>query len=225
MRSFQQFLIEQPLQFSRNVSYSGGLNIPDFDDAKQKIPLGGHSNWSQFAQYAIQKRRMEGPYRDLYAWRMSLEKFRNLCNEADAAFRTRQDSTNDPRAKHLQTAYPHIHVDYGPQINGGYPKAVLYGFTESEIIGGYFPRVRMQDLRYAIEHGILQKVMTNDGERYNLIVENLIKSINETKEKLEQIESKDELKLAGAQSFDNLLGKMKQGFLKDSGVPNLANPK
>lgn len=211
MRNFLQFLQEQKLRSMRGVSYSGQFGLPDLDAIEPDTPWYGHKSWSQLMKKNLENQKLQGPNRNLYAWKATLTKFKNLAEEAYSAYFLRKNGQSSNLTHHIQSAYPNVQFDKSTQT--------LYGFTESEIIGGYYPRVRTSDLNEAVKRGIFEKVLTGKGESFNLKIQNLNQAMLELAEQLKQVEKYEKASLDAAQFADELPSKLSPYLWKDSGVP------
>jgi hypothetical protein len=211
MRDFLQFLTEQQLPSMRNSAFTGFFSLPDLDNSETETPMGGYKNYSQVSQEILQQRRMSGKYGNLYANKKTLVKFRNLAEEAISAVKLRPDVQDTER--HMQMAYPNV------KYKSAYK--VLSGFTESELIGGIYPRLRPSDVDFGVQHGILQVSQTPEGKRYNLIIETLRSIMINLASQLKEVEKKERGFLYGAQKADELLPRLDPYLWKDSGIPRL----
>lgn len=216
MRTFLEFLQEYSLPSMRGANYTGIFNLPDLDHLEPEIPIGYHKGFGDYTNYVLRMKQQQGENRDLYAWKNTLVKFKNMAEEAISAFTLRQNGQDT--GKHIQSAYPNIDVDNRNDLNN---VKIIYGFTESELIGGYYPRVRMQDVKNAVARGVLQETDTSEGKRYNLSIDKLRIEMESTLVQLKKVEDQEKILQHRAQTLDDMQAQLGNLLWRDSGVPRI----
>jgi hypothetical protein len=216
MRTFLEFLQEANLPSMKGANYTGFFKLPDLDHVEPEIPVGYHKSFGDYTNYVLRMKQQQGEHRDLYAWKNTLVKFKNMAEEAISAFALRQNGQDTGR--HIQSAYPNIDVDNRNDLS---KVNIIYGFTESELIGGYYPRVRMQDVNNAVTRGVLQETDTSEGKRYNLNINNLRVEMESILEQLKKVQDQEKGQQYRAQALDNMQAQLGNLLWKDNGVPRL----
>lgn len=151
MRSFREFLIER---YGLGQNY----NLPNMDDIRDPNvpPIGGFNSFGQRADYGIERSRKTGPLQQVYAQKDSLERLKNLAEQAASAIKNRQ-SGSVVSGRSMQSDYSSATF---PNNNEW-----LIRLSKKEIIGGSYPQIRQDDLNFATNQGIFTRV-NNGGEEY-----------------------------------------------------------
>lgn len=208
MRKFRKFFeaatgnFPKPLPVTK-TAFTGTFNFPDLSNVYDptRPPPGGWNSWQQLVAANIEKERKSGKHRDLWAMRDMLQRFAQLAEQARAAIEVNsQTSSGSTR----QEVYPSA-----KWVDTSKTKIFL---TKADIIGHTFPKMRILDVDWGQDNGIL---IPNGPDGYildsmvlNQLMENLLT-------KLQDVSYQDQLRLQRADLADRLpsqiLGKLTSG--------------
>lgn len=194
MRSFREFFNEAArLPFAGGTQYSGHFDLPDLKNLHDpgERPEGGWSSFHQISRAATQARQMHGS--DAYILRDTLEKLRALAENVMASInledRQKQlghNQNNTGNQKNYENA------EFDPRT------MVISGLSRDEIIGGNYPRLRIEEMERGVTMGILFEEIPR--KVYSLNVNTLKSQMMKLRETLRSQESK--------YKFANWAGKM-----------------
>jgi hypothetical protein len=178
MRSFREFLLEYD-----SGSFYSNEELPDTDAPRDPslAPIGGYTSSAQRASDRIELQRRDGPLKHVFEAQKKLEKFKNLAQQAAASINNRQrmQGQHSTQSDTYKSAAFHNNNKY------------VIILSESEILGGTFPRLRPEDLRWGIENQIFSPFNNNGQVYYYFYIKNLYQKIMEVRQLL-QAASRDE---------------------------------
>ena len=188
MRSFREFFVEL-------TSLGGNYGFPNLDDLRDPNtpPVGGYTSFAQRAGDQIEKRRQDGPLKELYAVKAVLEKFAALAEQVASAIQI-----NQTPGRHSSQ---HDNYQTASYYNGD--KRVIT-LAEKEILGGPYPRIRVDDLKWGVQNRIFQSYQnpSNGQTYYYFYTTTLSQKMQQLKEQLKTHGREDQGIMNRAQRAD-----------------------
>lgn len=180
------------------MQHPGQFELPDITDVGSygMPPLKGYDSYYSQVYDTIQKERHEGEYKETWALAETLNKVKALAEQCYSAYILRTDGVQDPGMKHIQKAYPNAEYDAKNEI--------IYNLTEAEIIGGDYPRLRIQDLQIAVDKNVIEEYVEDGIKRYKIKIKILRPLMFEIQEQLKKVKQKEEAAIEYAKKMDVL---------------------
>lgn len=199
MRSFIEFLesTAKPPR-DKKMQHPGQFELPDITDVESYglPPLKGYDSYYSQVYDSIQKERYEGEYKEIWALAETLNKVKALAEQCYSAWILTKSPVKDPGMKHIQKAYPNAEYDEENEI--------IYNLTEAEIIGGDYPRLRIQDLQISVEKNVIEEYNDYNTKRYKIKIKILRPLMFEIQEQLKEVKQKEEAAIEYAKKMDVL---------------------
>ena len=209
MRSFREFFNEYAarLPFAGGTQHSGRFVLPDLKNIHNpgERPEGGWSSFQQIARAATQMHQMHGS--DDYILSHTLEKLRALAENVISSI----------NLEYRQSQLGHKQQNTGVQKNYENAKyddttKIISGLSRSEIVGGDYPRLRIEEMERGVTLGILFEEIPEK-----------VYSINVEKLRLEMTKLRETLQSQGNKyKFANWAGRMADK-VSDASLKQTAN--